>query len=152
MSSTTTNYKLTKPAMTDTFQSLVDGIGSNMDILDAMFPVGSAYVSFEPNDPNNFRPGTWTQVTDGRVIAACSAAHPAGTTTGSETHTLTIDEMPNHTHSQSRPNTLQNTATGSERYGYICDGSWGDTGAAGGGKAHSIMQPTSYVYVWKRTA
>lgn len=152
MSSTTTNFKLTKPAMTDTFQALVDGIVSSMDILDAMFPVGTYYVSDNSSDPNAFRPGTWTQITDGRVIAACSTAHPAGTTTGSETHTLTIDEMPEHTHPQAKPNTLQNTATGSSTYGFIGDGSYGNTGAAGGGRAHSIMQPTRYVYAWKRIA
>jgi len=69
-----------------------------------------------------------------RVTA--SQADSLGGASGAETHTLTIAEMPSHTHTESG---------WSEEYGYMGPGSGYpatvNTGATGGGGAHNNMPP-----------
>ena len=65
-------------------------------------------------------------------------------TVGEETHTLTLAEMPSHTHSLT---TIPGTDTGG---GYSGGGWYGDpipqnTSPAGGDKPHNVMQPSAVV-------
>ncbi len=69
-------------------------------LLDLIYPVGSIYLSVANVSPAEFVGGTWESISSGRVLMGASTAHPAGETGGAETHTLTTDEMPSHTHSQ----------------------------------------------------
>ena len=62
------------------------------------YPVGSVYISFNPADPGTLFGGVWEAIRDGRALLAADDAHPAGSTGGEETHTLTAAEMPSHTH------------------------------------------------------
>ena len=139
-------------AMTDTFTTLIANLKILVEDVLGLFPVGTIYESTRSTDPSTFRPGTWTQMQDGRVLVAASTAHPAGSTGGEETHVLTVAEMPSHTHPESVPNLIQNTATGSVSYGFVLDGSWKGSGSTGGSQAHNNMQPYRSVYMWERTA
>lgn len=139
-------------AMTDTFTTLIANLKILVEDVLGFFPVGTIYESTRSTDPSTFRPGTWTQMQDGRVLIAASTAHPAGSTGGEETHLLTVAEMPSHTHPESEPNLIQNTATGSASYGFVADGSWKGSGSTGGSQAHNNMQPYRSVYMWERTA
>lgn len=123
-------------------------------VRDAAYPVGSIYMSVNSSDPSTLFGGTWERIQD-RFLLAAGTTYAAGATDGEATHTLTVQEMPSHTHNV-------DSTTGSP-VAYV-PGGGGDIGgsgkniatkpilAAGGGKAHNNMPPYLAVYVWKRTA
>ena len=69
-----------------------------------------------------------------------AGAKALGTTGGEETHTLTIAEIPPHTHPISQDNPPRLVTDGSQ-YGYQPAYGTGHTGSAGGGAAHNNMPP-----------
>ena len=60
-------------------------------------PVGSIYTSTKPTDPHELFGGTWEPIQD-TFLWCAGPKHAAGTTGGEETHTLTVEELPQHTH------------------------------------------------------
>jgi hypothetical protein len=65
--------------------------------LDA-YPVGAYYISSEPTSPATLFGGTWVRV-ENRMILASGSSYTAGSTGGSATKTLSIENMPTHSHS-----------------------------------------------------
>lgn len=124
-------------------------------MLDKAYPVGSIYMSVNSTNPHSLFGGTWVQIKD-RFLLAAGAAYKAGATGGEATHTLTVDEIPNHQHALWYPNEggEQSAAIGYPEAGskktWYAEAS--KTGGAGGGGAHNNMPPYLSVYVWKRTA
>lgn len=129
--------------------------GVSRAVLAAVYPIGSIYMSVNSTSPAALFGGVWEQIQDTFLLAAGSG-HPAGSTGGEETHTLTVSEMPSHTHSAWFYN-----ASGNKSFGY----NYGNKGYAsqeqtsssgiennGGGQPHNNMPPFLAVYVWKRTA
>lgn len=120
-------------------------------------PVGTIrYFAVSTNPSSLLGFGTWEQIAKGRAIVGVNTSDTdfstVGKIGGAKNHTLTISEMPSHSHKGSVPNTLPNTATGSQTYGYILDGSYRTTETAGDGQAHNNLQPYECYYIWKRTA
>ena len=68
-----------------------------MNMLNKVYPVGSIYMSVNNSNPATLFGGTWEEI-QGKFLLGRSTAHAAGSTGGEETHTLTSDEMPAHTH------------------------------------------------------
>ena len=64
-----------------------------------VYPVGSVYISVSPVSPSDLFGGEWEEFAPGQFLLGSSSSHPAGTTGGEETHTLTVDELPVHSHS-----------------------------------------------------
>ena len=99
-------------------------------------------------------PGTtWSVFSAGKVLAGYDSGDSdfsAGITGGSKTHTLTVNEIPAHSHSY----TLENPAGSGSSGSANGDSSYStpNTGNTGGGAAHNIMQPYQVVYMWTRTA
>ena len=124
-------------------------------MLDKAYPVGSIYMSVNSTNPQNLFGGTWVQIKD-RFLLAAGTTYKAGATGGEATHTLTVDEIPNHQHVLWYPNEggEQSAAIGYPEAG--SKNTWyaeaSKTGGAGGGAAHNNMPPYLSVYVWKRTA
>ena len=122
----------------------------------AAYPVGSLYTSSKSTDPHELFGGTWEPIQD-TFLWCAGPKHAAGTTGGEETHTLTIDEMPAHSHTQY---VTANPGTGiyNTRQDYVADKlklnkyEHIQTGSTGGGKPHTIMPPYRSVYAWERTA
>lgn len=103
---------------------------------------------------DHFGFGTWEQIKD-RFLLGAGDNYMAGSIGGSETVTLTTEEIPSHTHSitwrldatngnyyTDPPGTSQNSGN----RGFATTGSTGD------GQPHNNMPPYLTVYIWKRIA
>ena len=64
----------------------------------AAYPVGSIYCSIDSTDPGTLFGGTWVAIGAGRALVAAGGGFAVGSEGGSDTHTLTVEEMPSHAH------------------------------------------------------
>lgn len=132
-------------------------------IIDMVYPVGSIYTSTVNTSPATFMGGTWESIS-GRFLFAENGSHAAGSTGGSETVTLTVQQMPSHRHpGYDGASTQKMPVTGGMHY-FPTTMSWIGQGETldlhqvnamelvGGGQAHDNMPPYLTVYMWKRTA
>lgn len=136
---------------------------NNKTIFDLIYPVGSIYMSTNNTNPKNLFGGTWEQIQD-KFLLSAGSTYAAETTGGSashthttQNHTLTVDEMPNHTHGF--PNAADEAS-----YNIWCymntyrKGTTGFMDYAGAGQPHnhgntgetSNLPPYLTVYMWKR--
>lgn len=157
----------------------VDGYHAS-DLLGKIYPVGSIYMSMSATNPHDlFGVGTWERISQGRMLlGADDSTYKAGATGGEATHTLSVNEMPAHSHGISNSGDHTHFVYGSDDRngeGYAGDGI--DTGGnghfwdrnnryttssagahthtidnAGGGAAHNNMPPYLVCYIWQRTA
>lgn len=125
-------------------------------ILEAVYPVGSIYMSVNSTSPATLFGGTWEAIQGKFLLGANSSTYKAGSTGGEAAHTLTESEMPSHKHSIWFPN---DGGEQSAEIGYPDAGSKNTyyaeaskTSGTGGGAAHNNMPPYLAVYIWKRTA
>jgi len=152
-----------------------------LDIL-SVYPVGSIYMSVNDVNPSEYFGGTWVSWGAGKVPvgvdttqAEFNAVEKEG---GAKTHTLSINEIPSHSHGITGNGAHTHTYTGfiqcavssSQTYTAIAhkryDGDGASTPASmnsSGGHSHSIsnnggsgshnnLQPYITCYMWKRTA
>ncbi len=68
-----------------------------------VYPVGSIYISYNNTNPGTLFGGTWEIIGDGRVLKGISSG-TAGTTGGSSTVTLSMSNIPAHTHTYDKAN------------------------------------------------
>lgn len=130
-----------------------------------IYPVGSIYMSINETNPTELFGGEWEQIED-RFLLACGTTYSNGSTGGEEKHTLTINEMPSHTHIQNahhhelnRPfssGTGSNGAYVQSANRSVVNINSKDTTATnqntGGGQPHNNMPPYLAVYCWVRIA
>jgi len=99
---------------------------------------------------------TWTAFGAGKVLVGLDSGDTdfdvIEETGGSKTHTLTTDEIPAHTHSYDRQNPTTDSLSIHDTTRTTGGNSSATSGSAGGGSAHTIVQPYIVVYMWKRTA
>ena len=157
MSTTLSPSGLVAPAVTDKVSDTIAALASNFQLLnDYWHPVGSIYYFTSAFNPNTGWGGTWVEDTSGRTDVASSSAHPAGSTWGSETHVLTVDEMPSHTHTVSPTGKAINVDSGGTYVTATMTDSGNSapyaSGPRGGGNAMSLAQPSMAVHKWVRTA
>jgi len=97
---------------------------------------------------------TWTAFGAGKVLVGVDASDTdfdtVEETGGAKTHTLTISEMPAHTHTYGKSTT--NEAMSIHDINGLRGAATTNTGSTGGGAAHNNLQPYITVYMWKRTA
>ena len=136
--------------------------GSGLISLSDVYPVGSIYinaaVSTNPGTLLGF--GTWVAFGTGRTMVGIDAAQTEFDTLeetgGSKTHTLTISEIPAHTHNQGSHDSSAGDG-GAYNTEFIRDhsdtanGPNVESSSTGGGSAHNNLQPYIVVYMWKRT-
>ena len=116
--------------------------------LDA-YPVGSIYMSVNSTSPSTLFGGTWERIQD-RFLIAAGSTYKAGGTGGEATHTLTVNEMPAHSHGLYASD-MTGISSNACRYGEYAQRTV-QSKSTGGGSAHNNMPPYLAVYVWKRTA
>ena len=150
---------------------------STSALLNAMYPIGSIYMSVNETDPSTIFGGQWEQVKN-KLLSACGDTYQNGTTGGEATHILNTNEIPVHNHVASTNTTGGHrhtftgwwTTKGDGSTAYACVaratqndapeyGSFATAGEhshtvtvnnTGGGQAHNNMPPYMAVYMWKR--
>lgn len=132
------------------------------DIGNALYPVGSIYMSVNNTNPSTFFGGTWEAWGAGKVPVGVDTADTDFATVektgGEKTHILTESEMPKHSHGlptfYSNPEkeniTFADSAFNADKAsdGNVSNG--GQVISAGGGQAHNNLQPYITCYMWKR--
>lgn len=131
-------------------------------LFELVYPVGSIYLSAAAVSPSTlFGIGKWEQIQD--VFLLASGAYASlGSIGGSENHTLTINEMPSHTHmsafqeDDSPTNTIKANAFTKDSF-EINTNVYRSTNNrsvlnTGGGQPFSIMPPYLSINVWKRVS
>jgi len=123
------------------------------------YPVGAVYISVNAQSPADLFGGTWAVFGAGRALVSLDATDTdfdtAEETIGAKTHTLTVDQIPSHTHTVQYDNEPNMEKQGSGRHimSELDETSvTRATTATGGGQAHNNIQPSIVVYMWKRTA
>ena len=144
--------------------SVIDANVNVIEVLKKAYPIGSVYInaSNATNPASLLGFGTWSAFGAGKVMVGLDAGDTSfdtvGETGGEKTHTLTVAEMPVHSHAQyvtSNPGTggagirqdFDTDASGLTAYPQGVN-----TGNAGSGSAHNNLPPYIVVYFWKRTA
>lgn len=141
-------------------------------ILELVYPKGAIYISTVATNPSVlFGFGAWEQIEDVFLLGAGSA-YTAGSTGGESTHTLTVQEMPVHSHTVNahshaigldndttigtygwslHVNANGNSVTGAHKT--VTSGtSSPNTNTIGGSVAHNNMPPYLTVYMFKRVS
>lgn len=140
-------------------------------------PVGMIITTGSPISPAELYDGTsWTQITD-RFLIGAGESYSLGSTGGATTHTLSVAEMPAHSHSGSitavgdHNHTIHDAGgtsiynilshLGAEKLYTTVTVSFGTAGAHthsvsigsnGSGKAFDIMNPYVAKYMWRRVS
>ena len=124
-----------------------------------MHPVGSIYMTTVETNPSEiFGFGTWELWGAGRVPVGVDTTQTEFNTIektgGAKTHTLTLQEMPKHTHDLAKYWATEeggNAAMGSNATGKSAINSNG-IGNTGNSQPHNNLQPYITCYMFKRTA
>ena len=161
--------KIANGTISNTEFQYLNGVSSNIQTqldtkttLQAVYPVGSIYISVSSTNPASiFGFGTWTTAnTTGRMLIGVQSSNARWNTPletgGSETVTLTENQIPSHRHGGIYPS----GASGSFSQAFDVDHP--QTGAdllnqkytnyTGGNASHDNMPPFLAVYMWRRTA
>lgn len=170
------NTTVSNKADSSTVSSLAEQVNINTDnisslqssvagIVNVIYPVGAIYMSVNSTSPQTLFGGTWEQIQD-RFLLAAGSAYSAGSTGGAathshttENHTLTIEEIPSHSHNFNNADDGSSTSMWAYQNSYRTS-SKNSTDTTGGGQPHnhgdtgqaSNLPPYLSVYVWKRIA
>lgn len=149
-----------------------------LELVKVLYPIDTVIYTVTNTNPGT-RTGwvgtTWTQISQGRFIAGIGTGTDSNTNTqsitagnnyGEYTHTLTVAEMPSHTHTlnvageqfyitndgnSSQPQTegrFRSDGPSGSNDGRYC----GILPSTGGGLSHNNLPPSYGLYVWRRTA
>lgn len=136
-------------SLPDTYYRATPLIPEN--ILDSFMPVGFVLTLYSHADPNTMYPGTtWVRIQNAFLWAVDSSG-TIGQTGGAKEVTLTVDQIPAHTHGSVYSGNVSGTKTHAWLASNGSSMAYG-TVSAGGGAAHNNMPPYIQVSIWRRTA
>jgi hypothetical protein len=130
-------------------------------IIDYIYPIGSVLFTNTSTNPSvRFTDTTWEQTAEGRFIVGVGVGNDGieskifgtGNTEGTYSHTLSVTEIPPHTHSiTARPDQSSVDFDNSVQGG--SNGDWtATTTSTGGGQPHQNTPPGFGMYIWQRTS
>ena len=131
------------------------------DIANALYPVGSIYMSVNNTNPSTFFGGTWGSWGAGKVPVGVDTSDTNFSTVeqtgGEKQHTLTIAEMPAHNHTIPCTPTANDGSEPTYQAAQVNAEATGNHNSivavsSGGGSPHNNLQPYITCYMWKRTA
>ena len=143
-----------------------NGININNNVitlnLDTIYPVGSIYMSVNNTSPASLFGGSWEKIKDTFLLGS-GDIYSNGNSGGEATHTLTVNELARHYHSQavsydagwgtSDPGSAAYANMGEPiRPVYVTGDYVSQITSTGGDKAHNNMPPYLVVNMWKRIA
>lgn len=118
---------------------------------DYIYPVGSVYISYSHVNPATLFGGTWVRI-ENAFLWGTTSGGIIGQTGGEQTHALTVDEIPAHSHGSVYS---QHIDSGNKPTAWYLDPGtalgYGPV-TVGGGGAHNNMPPYVQVSIWRRTA
>lgn len=114
------------------------------------FPVGAIYMSTTSDSPSMIYGGSWTALMDSRFLRPSGSW---GSTGGESEYTLTVAEMPSHTHhlKGSDGGETEGGEYVSRYYKNLVTGGW-NVSATGESKPHNNLPPYRNCYAWYRIA
>lgn len=141
----------------DSVDTILNGLGYTPAIGDVEFTTGNT------NPSTKYAGTTWTQIAEGRFIVgvgqgtdadAANRTYPAGNDSdGTYEHTLTVAEMPSHSHDQQGLTSGSGSTVPDLTSRSATPVTLGvSTTSTGGGGAHENSPPAFGLYVWERTA
>ena len=169
--SNTTKINNNKSELQNNIDSLTDKKVNN-NIFLKTYPVGSIYISTSSTNPSTIYGGTWERYGQGKTLVGLNESESEFSTVnkmgGEKTHTLTINEMPSHSHdfrySTDNAVTFYNAGVGKDGT-YTGDNYLGFSNSVslfasyvvvlshtGGSQPHNNLQPYITVYMWKRVS
>ena len=122
------------------------------------YPVGAIYSSTSSTNPGSIFGGGWAEITG----AVLRGNQQGGVYSDSDTHTLSVNEMPKHNHQShvafttdlGHPGYGLTPASGFQ--GYVAVAGYPNKmtviGPNGSGQAHTNKQRAFNVYMWRRTS
>lgn len=140
------------PLNKEFFQKLANSI------LDSAFPIGKTEIFYDNDDHSNYLGFNWERTAIGKAIVGIDSSdtdfNEIGKTGGEKNHTLTVDEMPKHTHTMALEEYGAETASGitykfKENTGYYNNGD-DMIKYSGGSQEHNNLQPYQVFAIWKR--
>ena len=147
-----------------TMDKLADTVKDAINnVLKTIYKVGDYFITHNSESPASRFGGTWELLKD-RFLIGAGGDYELLSTGGEKEHTLSVDELPEHTHfvfseAYESPRVLNKTSLACSdsgdngRYNYALTTSdkeahLGNSGKTGGGKAHNNMPPYKAVYIW----
>lgn len=170
---TDTNYSA---GSNDSTRVTLEANAGTIALKGQIYPVGAIYLSYTNTSPASFFGGTWTQITGDYYLMLSNGTGTGGSNSTSYTpsgsvggHTLTINEIPVHSHlvtskttsygqgSQSSWRCLSWTGTNADWSQDVWSGNQGsgwshDHGFTGTAATITINPKYYKVYAWRRTA
>lgn len=130
------------------------------EVFNAIYPIGSLYMSNNSTNPGSLFTGTWQPYAQGRTLVGVDyndyEFNSSGRTGGERMHTITEPEMPSHSHQFNSEAAGSPIALGWENGKGVMRAKTAnytlgiDTTYKGGGQPHNNMQPYITTYIWVR--
>ena len=152
-----TSRTINGKALTGNITITAADIGTSAIFL-ASHPVGSLFETTVSTNPGTLYGGTWAAWGGGRTPVGVNTADTSFNTVektgGAKTHTLTVQEIPNHDHDLNAVNEGVDNPNGGYHPGWTFNKQYTAqvmSASTGGGQAHNNLQPYITCYIWKRT-